>query len=149
MQPVFASSAKISPSAVPTYNQPPTITGCVPPEVAPGYPNAHFSLRRGTLSAVKPAAAVDSKRVLVIVTPQPFHSELFGLSDNGVAELVQNAVRGMMSGGALPNGFPDKYSARTCRWARLRSAACVFIAPVSSTCSMCSGVICFRTSRPG
>src|SRR5207245_5867216 len=74
MHPVLASSAKISPSAVPTYRRPPTTTGCVPPDVAPGYPNAHFSFNRGASSAVKPADVPELKRVFVMLAPQLFHS---------------------------------------------------------------------------
>src|SRR5262245_16650164 len=145
MHPVLASNANTSPSAVPTYRRPPTTTGCVPPEVAPGYPNAHFSFNRGTASGVKPADVAELKRVFVIVAPQLFHAGAESVLLNGVWP-VQNADAGIRSGNAVPNFFSDKYSARIRLWARLRSEACVFMAPVSRTCKMCSGVICFKTS---
>src|SRR5438067_7157901 len=111
MHPVLASSANTSPSAVPTYRNPPTTTGWVPPEVAPGYPNAHFSFNRGTSSAVKPADVPELKRVFVMPAPQLFHSGLACVLLNGAAA-VQNAERGIRSGTATPNFFSDRYSAR-------------------------------------
>src|SRR6058998_733141 len=122
MHPVLASSAKTSPSASPTYRRPPTTTGCVPPVVAPGNPKAHFSFRRGTSAALKPAALAAWNRVLVIVTPQPFHSAVLFVLAEAATPFAQKAERGMMSGGTLPNFFSDRYSASIRRWARLRSA---------------------------
>src|SRR5947208_41865 len=110
MQPVFASSAKRSPSASPTYTRPPTITGCVPPELAPGKPKAHFNLRRETSSAVIPAASAGSKRVFVMVTPQPFQAGSDSEPEKRVAVLVQDADFGIMFADSEPNGLPERYS---------------------------------------
>src|SRR5260221_4425369 len=108
--------------------RPPATTGCVPPELAPGSPKAHASFNRGTSRAVIPAGSPDWNRALVIPAPQPFQLGPPNEARNGAAVLPQNADAGM-TGGALVSPLPERYSARTCRCARLRSAAWAFIAP--------------------
>src|SRR6266550_8542241 len=98
--------------------RPPATTGCVPPELAPGSPNAHFSFRPGTSRAVIPAASPDWKRVLVIAAHQPFQLGPVSEARNGPAVLPQNAEAGMIAG-SLASGLPERYSARTRRCARL------------------------------
>src|SRR5712691_5698980 len=110
--------------------RPPATTGWVPPELAPGSPNAQDSFRRGTSRAVIAAASPDWKRALVIPAPQPFQLGPVSEARNGPAVLPQNAEAGMIAGSPA-NGLPERYSARTCRCARLRSAACAFIVPFS------------------
>src|SRR5207237_10542959 len=122
--------------------------GSVPPELAPGRPTAHASFSRGTSRAVIPAASADWKRVFVIPAPQPFQLGPLSEARNGPAVLPQNADGGMIAG-SIPNGLPERYSARTCRCARLRSAACAFIAPFSSAWRICSGLIRPNASRLG
>src|SRR6476646_2091077 len=101
-QPFFASSAKRSPSAPPTYMRPPATTGCVPPDLAPGSPNAQASFRRGTSRAVIAAASPDWKRVFVIPAPQPFQLGPVSKGRNGLAVLPQKAEAGIIAG-ALAN----------------------------------------------
>src|SRR6266403_427220 len=149
MLPARASSANRSPSASPTLTRPPTTTGCVPPELAPGNPNAHFSFRRGTSSTVIPAALAGWKRVFVIVAPQPFQADPDSESRIDPTVLSQNADSGIGFRGSPPNCLPERYSASARRCARLRSAACAFIAPFSSASRICSGRICLRTSGLG
>src|SRR6266567_170928 len=97
--------------------RPPATTGCVPPELAPGSPNAQASFRRGTSRAVIAAASPDWKRALVILAPQPFQLGPVSEARNGPAVLPQNDD-GAMIAGALASGLPERYSARTCRCAR-------------------------------
>src|SRR5882672_1409941 len=128
--------------------RPPATTGCVPPELAPGSPNAHANFRRGTSRAVIPAASPDWNRVFVIPAPQPFQLGPVSEARNGPAVLLQNADLGMIAG-SLASGLPDRYSARTRRCARLRSAACAFIAPFSNAWRICSALIRLKMSRLG
>src|SRR5579859_4620198 len=103
--------------------RPPMTTGCVPPELAPGNPNAHLNFRCGRSSAVIPAASPGSKREFVTVTPQPFQAGPPKELRNVRIELPQNADLGMGFGSSLPNDLPERYSERAWRCARLRSAA--------------------------
>jgi hypothetical protein len=57
VHPVFALSANRSPLSLPTNRRPPTIAGCDLAELTPAKPNAHFSFKRDTLSAVSPPAS--------------------------------------------------------------------------------------------
>src|SRR5437879_4068017 len=90
MQPVWASSEYRSPSQLPAYTRPPNTTGCALAEVAPGNPNAHFNLRRGTSSGDRRAAAAGWNRVFCGVTPQPFQDGP-GASLENASGLWQNA----------------------------------------------------------
>src|SRR5882672_12879538 len=110
--------------------RPPATTGCVPPELAPGSPNAHFSFRRATSRALIPAASPGWNRAFVMPAPQPFQLGPVSDARNGLAVAAHDAEEGMI-GGALASGLPERYSASTCRCARLRSAACAFIVPFS------------------
>src|SRR5258708_11318508 len=91
--------------------RPPATTGCVPPELAPGSPNAQASFRRGTSRAVIAAASPDWKRALVIPAPQPFQLGPVSEGRNGPAVLPQKAEAGMLAG-SLADCRPAKYSAR-------------------------------------
>src|SRR6266436_9559768 len=106
--------------------RPPATTGCVPPELAPGSPNAHFSFRRETSRALIAAASPGWKRALVSPAPQPFQLGPVSAARNGAGVVPQNADAGTIAG-ALASVLPERYSARTYRCARLRSAACAFI----------------------
>src|SRR6266571_1914308 len=148
-QPVFASSTYISPSAVAMYRRPPATTGCVPAEVAPGNPNAHFSLRCDTSSAVIPAASADWNRMLVMPWPQPFQAGPARGFAGGADAGLQNADLGIDPPESAARRFSDTYSARARRCARLRSAARARIEPLSSDSSTCSALIRFIASRFG
>src|SRR5258708_2977779 len=89
--------------------RPPATTGCVPPELAPGSPNAQASFRCGTSRAVIAAASPDWKRALVIPAPQPFQLGPVSEARNGPAVLPQNAEAGMIAG-SPPNDLPETYS---------------------------------------
>src|SRR6266850_907252 len=121
MQPVFASITNSSPSAVETYTRPPTTTGCVPAELAPGNPKAHFSVSRGTSSAVIPAARADWKRVFPIPSPQPFQDGPASALAGGAVAALQNADFDIAASTAA-SGLPDTYAASARRCVRLRSA---------------------------
>ena len=54
--------------------RPPATDACDPEESAPGNPNAHFSRRFGTSSAVIPAASALWKRAFELPLPQPFQA---------------------------------------------------------------------------
>src|ERR1700746_4066168 len=92
---------------------PPTTTGCGPREDAPGRPNPHFSLRRGILSAVNPAASAGSKREFVIVTPQPFQAAPVGASRDVLLSLAPLKTADLVIGfvSSVLNDFPDRCSA--------------------------------------
>src|SRR5258708_15426921 len=105
--------------------RPPATTGCVPPELAPGSPNAQASLRRGTSRAVIAAASPDWKRALVIPAPQPFQLGPVSEGRNGPAVLPQKAEAGIVAG-TPPNCLAGRCPAQTCRSSPLRSAARAF-----------------------
>src|SRR4029453_15896228 len=94
-QPVFAAITYSLPSAVATYTRPPTITGCVPAELAPGNPKANFTVSRGTSSAVIPGAWADWNRVFPIPSPQPFQDGPASPLAGGAAVALQNADFGI------------------------------------------------------
>src|SRR5260370_41633554 len=98
-------------------------TGCVPPELAPGNPNAHFSFRRGTSSAVIPAASAGWKRVFVIVAPQPFQAGPVSELRIDPTALSQNADLGIGFRGSLPDCSRETDAPRLRLCARLCSTA--------------------------
>src|SRR5881394_1510588 len=61
------------PPALPTNTRPPAIVDWAFACRSPGKPNAHLSFKRGTSAAESPAIGASWKRVLLVVTPQPFH----------------------------------------------------------------------------
>src|SRR5207244_5367588 len=148
-QPVLASSTYISPSAVAMYRRPPATTGCVPAELAPGKPNAHFSLRCDRSSAVISAASADWNRVLVMPRPQPFQAGPARAFVLGADVELQNADLRISPPESAARRFSDTYSARARRCARLRSATRARIEPFSSDSSNCSALIRFIASRLG
>ena len=81
--------------------------------------------------------------------PQPFHAGAVSASGRGAEAALQNADFGIGPPVSAVRDFPDTYSASARRCARLRSAARVRIAPLSSDSSTCSALIRFSTSRPG
>src|SRR3981081_1259603 len=97
--------------------RPPATTGCVPPELAPGSPNAHFSFRRATSRALIAAASRDWNRAFAIPAPQPFQLGPVSAARNGVAVGPHKAEAGMIAG-VLASGLPERYSASTRRCAR-------------------------------
>src|SRR5262249_7307911 len=124
-------------------------TGCVPAELAPGKPKAHFSRKCDTSSAVIFAASADWNRVLVMLPPQPFHAG----SVRGFAVVadvgLQNADFGSNELESPARRFSDTYSASARRCARLRSSTRARIEPLSNDSSTCSALIRFIASRLG
>src|SRR6185436_14048781 len=94
------------PPALPTNTRPPAIVDWAFDCRSPGKPNAHLSLRRGTSAADSPAIAASWKRVLVVVTPQPFH---FGPDDGSNAAFSVHIACG---GGAVLSGLLNFLSVR-------------------------------------
>jgi hypothetical protein len=128
--------------------RPPATTGCVPPDVPPGSPKAHFNFSRGTSLADSFAASAAWNRVFVRLAPQPFQLAPASDARNGVPLFPQNADAGMTAG-SFAIRLPDKYSASTRRCTRERSAAIAFIDPFFSVSRICSGLIRLMASRRG
>src|SRR5580704_15981548 len=74
MQPVAASNEYTVPASEPTKTRPPATVGWLCASSAKGKPNAHFSFKFGTCSALNPAAVAGWKRAFVEGSPpHPFH----------------------------------------------------------------------------
>ena len=146
-QPVAALSEYTMPPALPTNTRPPAIVDCAFDCRSLGNPNAHLSFRRGTSAAVRPAIAASWKRVLLVVTPHPFH---LGPDEGSNAPFSVHIARGggdMF--GALANVLPVTNSEMARRSASERPAAIATIGPNSSARSTRSGVMLRSTSRLG
>src|SRR5262245_35698273 len=128
--------------------RPPATTGCVPPEVAPGSPNAHFNFRRGTSRAESLAASAAWKRAFARPAPQPFQPGPLSDARNGAPEPAQNAETGTTAGSFVKR-LPERYSASTRRCALERSADIAFIDPFLSASRICPGLIRLMASRFG
>ena len=146
-QPVAALSEYTMPPALPTNTRPPAIVDCAFDCRSLGKPNAHLSFRRGTSAAVRPAIAASWKRVLLVVTPHPFHRG--PVEGSNVPLSVHIARGGGDMFGALANVLPVTNSEMARRSARERPAAIATIGPNSSARSTRSGVMLRSTSRLG
>src|SRR5215831_15861476 len=115
--------------------------------MSPGNPKAHFSFRRGTDAAVRPAAA-SWKRVFALVTPQPFHAgPASGFADALCCAHIDCGA-GFVTSGCLKD-FPVTNSATARRSDAERAAVIEIIDPLSSEASTRSGVIVISVARVG
>src|SRR4249920_3201468 len=135
------------PPALPTNTRPPAMVDWAFDCRSLGNPNAHLSFKRGTSAAVRPAIAVSWKRVLLVVTPHPFH---LGPDEGSNAPFSVHIARGDgVMFGALANVLPVTNSEMARRSASERPAATATIGPNSSARSTRSGLILRSTSRLG
>src|SRR6185312_10367179 len=118
----------------------------------PGNPNAHFTFRRPACAPVSPAVLPSWKRVLLVLSPQPFQFfPAAGLNAPGTICAVTHIAD---CAGAVERSRPDSVLPVTnCAIAR-RSApvlrlAIEIIGPVSMAASTRSAVIDCSASRDG
>src|SRR5438045_2463712 len=100
------------PPALPTNTRPPAIVDWAFACRSPGKPNAHLSFKRGTSAAESPAIGASWKRVLLVVTPQPFH---LGPEDGSNASFPPHIAFG---GGAVLSGLSNVLPVRNSEMAR-------------------------------
>ena len=128
--------------------RPPVTVGWAEGELALGNPNAHFSVRRGTSAAARPASSADWNREFPRSLPHPFH--IGPCSGLPIGVLGQRFVSVTTSvEGAEARDRPARNSASTCRWSVLSGSALTAIEPVVIASRITSGVRCRRASRSG
>src|SRR5207237_4672953 len=150
-QPLSALSEYTVPLWLPTNTRPPTTVGCAFASRSPGKPNAHFTLRRDACAAVMPALPESWKRVLLVLSPQPF--QFFPVSGFAKPPGVFCAVThiapcgGSVDRSRADSDLPVTYCAIARRSAPLSRLAMEIIGPLSMAVSTRSAVIVCRASR--
>src|SRR5262249_43697044 len=110
-------------------------------------PNAHFSFRRGTVSAVRPLASRDWYRVFAVDAPHPFQLVAAARLIAAGGATVQRPRVG--AGPGVPTGRPARNSGTARRSAAVSSAPFLNIVPLVSATRIASGAIWRSASRSG
>src|SRR5215472_12852568 len=125
--------------------RPPTTVAGPQDKGALGNAKAHFSLSRGTWSAVKPARPAVWNRALVRSAPQPFQSVAEGAK--GVLLAGHGATAGGCADFSWPNGLLARNSATARFCSGLNKLPWSLIRPDSRESTIFSGDIMRRAAK--